>query len=160
MVAVTGPSGAGKSTLLALLMRFHDPDAGLIRLDGADLRDLPLHRLRQTVTLLPLRTRILSGSVRENIACGRPGATDEEIRRAARTAGAHGFVTALDDGRFTRLSGGRLLRIAIARALVRDTPVLVLDEPTTALDSRAAHDLLPALPGLSAGRPPPSSATT
>ncbi|WP_202234381.1 ABC transporter ATP-binding protein [Actinacidiphila reveromycinica] len=159
VVVVTGPSGAGKSTLLALLTRFYDPDAGSILLDGTDLRDLPLDRLREHVTLLPQRAHVLSGSIRENIACGRPGATDAEIERAARAAGAHAFVRALDDGYFTPLaprstglSGGQLQRIAIARALLRDSPVLVLDEPTTGLDASAVHHLLPALRRLSAGR--------
>ncbi|MDX6355637.1 MAG: ATP-binding cassette, subfamily bacterial, partial [Streptomyces sp.] len=134
-------------------------DQGSVRLDGAPLHTLPLDQLRENVTLLPQRTHILRGSVRENIACGRPGATDEQIQRAAEAAGAHRFIAELHRGYFTqlaphttRLSGGQLQRIAVARAMLRDTRVMVLDEPTTGLDALAVQQLLPALNRLAAGR--------
>ncbi|GAA3739709.1 ABC transporter ATP-binding protein [Streptomyces tremellae] len=159
LVVITGPSGAGKSTLAALLPRFYDPDAGAVRLDGTPLSALPLAHLRENVALLSQRPLVLHDTVRENIACGRPGATDEEVAAAARAADAHDFVSALPEGydtviapHTTRLSGGQLQRIAIARAILRDAPVLVLDEPTTGLDALTAHRVVAPLRRLMAGR--------
>jgi ATP-binding cassette, subfamily B, bacterial len=148
-VAIVGPSGAGKSTLARLLLRFDDPTAGSIAIDGRDLRDVTLHSLREHVGLLAQETLLPDVSVREAIAYGRPGASDEEIEAAARAAGAHEFICELPDGydtpvgqRGRRLSGGQRQRISIARALLRSTPVLVLDEPTTGLDAEAKAALL------------------
>ncbi|WP_404190895.1 ABC transporter ATP-binding protein [Streptomyces tauricus] len=158
-VLVTGPSGAGKSTLTKLLTRFYDPSAGVICLDGVPLTDVTLEFLRENVALLPQETLVLHGTVRENIACGRPGATDEEIERAARDADAHEFVRRLPDGYGTLitpgtavLSGGQLQRVAIARAMLRAAPVLVLDEPTTGLDALAARRVVQPLRRLVSGR--------
>ncbi|MFE4550918.1 ABC transporter ATP-binding protein [Streptomyces sp. NPDC056785] len=159
LVLVTGPSGAGKSTLSALLTRFHDPTAGVIRLDGVPLPGMSLSFLRENVTLLPQETPVLRGTVRENIACGRPGASMEDIERAARDAAAHDFVSALPGGYDTpiapgtaTLSGGQLRRIAIARAMLRAAPVLVLDEPTAGLDPVAARLVMRPVRRLMAGR--------
>ncbi|WP_406170932.1 ABC transporter ATP-binding protein [Streptomyces sp. NBC_00996] len=159
LVIVTGPSGAGKSTLSKLLTRFYDPTAGVICLDGVPLTDVPLEFLRENVALLPQETLVLHGTIRENIECGRPGATDAEIERAARDAVAHDFISALPDGYDTEiapgtatLSGGQLQRIAIARAMLRGAPVLVLDEPTAGLDSVAARRVVQPLRRLMAGR--------
>ncbi|MGV9338487.1 ABC transporter ATP-binding protein [Streptomyces sp. NPDC003688] len=159
LVIITGPSGAGKSTVSKLLLRFYDPDAGDILLDGVPLRDFPLARLREYVTLLPQETLVLHDTVRANIACGRPGASAGAIEAAARAADAHDFITRLPDGYDTevdpnsaRLSGGQLQRLAIARAILRDGPVLVLDEPTTGLDSMAARRIVRPLRRLMAGR--------
>ncbi|WP_229840679.1 ABC transporter ATP-binding protein [Streptomyces brasiliensis] len=159
LAIVTGPSGAGKSTLSKLLLRFYDPDSGDILLDGVPLRELPLARLREYVTLLPQETLVLHDTVRANIACGRPGAGERAIEEAARAADAHDFITRLPQGYDTgvdpnsaRLSGGQLQRLAIARALLRDSPVLVLDEPTTGLDAMAARRVVKPLRRLMAGR--------
>jgi ATP-binding cassette subfamily B protein len=159
LVIITGPSGAGKSTVSKLLLRFYDPDAGGVFLDGVPLRDFPLARLREYVTLLPQETLVLHDTVRANIACGRPGASDHAIEEAARAADAHDFITALPDGYDTRidpnsarLSGGQLQRLAIARAVLRDAPVLLLDEPTTGLDAIAARRIVGPLRQLMAGR--------
>ncbi|MER6083588.1 ABC transporter ATP-binding protein [Streptomyces sp. NPDC001833] len=159
LILVTGKSGAGKSTLSKLLTRFYDPSAGVICLDGVPLTDVPLEFLRENVALLPQQTLILNGTVRENIGCGRPGATDTEIEQAARDAAAHGFITALPEGYDTHiapgtaaLSGGQLQRIAIARAMLRAAPVLVLDEPTAGLDAIAARQVVAPLRKLMAGR--------
>ncbi|MFJ1974221.1 ABC transporter ATP-binding protein [Streptomyces sp. NPDC087903] len=159
LVIVTGPSGAGKSTLSKLLTRFYDPSAGVICLDGVPLTDVPLEFLRENVALLPQETLILNGTIRENIACGRPGASDAEIERAARSAAAHDFVAALPEGYDTgiapgtaALSGGQLKRITIARAMLRGAPVLVLDEPTAGLDSVAARQVVQPLRRLMSGR--------
>lgn len=159
LVVVTGPSGAGKSTLAKLLTRFYDPSTGAIHLDGVPLWDVPLHFLREQVTLLPQETLILHGTIRENIACGRPGATEDEVRRAAHAAAAHDFVAALPDGYDTRiapgtaaLSGGQLKRLTIARAMLRNAPVLVLDEPTAGLDAVAARQVIHPLRHLMSGR--------
>ena len=143
-IALVGPSGAGKSTLARLLLRFYDPDAGAVRIDGTDLRDAELASIRSNVSLLLQEALLLNGTIRENIAMGNPDADDDAIVAAARTAGAHEFVLELDDGYATevgerggRLSGGQRQRVAIARALVADAPILVLDEPSTGLDTRA-----------------------
>lgn len=159
LVIITGASGAGKSTLSKLLTRFYDPAAGLISLDGAPLPDLPLAFLRENVALLPQQTLILNGTIRENIECGRPGASAEDIEQAARSAAAHDFITALPEGYDTEiapgtaaLSGGQLQRIAIARAMLRAAPVLVLDEPTAGLDSVAARQVVQPLRRLMSGR--------
>jgi ATP-binding cassette subfamily B protein len=159
LVIITGPSGAGKSTLSKLLLRFYDPEAGEVALDGVPLPDFPLDRLREYVALLPQETLVLHDTVRANIACGRPGASEEAIVEAARAADAHDFVMGLPEGYDTqvdphsaRLSGGQLQRLAIARAILRDSPVLVLDEPTTGLDALAAHRIVDPLRRLMAGR--------
>ena len=149
VLAVMGPSGAGKSTLAKLLVRFMDPQGGTVRLDGIDVRDLTIATVRRTVTLLPQQAQLFHASIRDNIAYGRPDATEEEIVRAARAADAHEFVSALPRGYDSvigedgfQLSGGQSQRIAIARAFLRATPVLVLDEPTAGLDVRAALNVL------------------
>ena len=159
VVAIVGPSGAGKSTIGRLLLRFADPDAGAVRLDGHDLRDLTLASLRENVGLLQQETLLFDASVAENIAFGRDGATAAQVEAAARMAGAHAFVAQLPAGYATRvgprgraLSGGQRRRIEVARALLRDTPVVVLDEPTTGLDGAAARALAAPLRDLLRGR--------
>jgi ATP-binding cassette subfamily B protein len=159
LVIVTGPSGAGKSTLSKLLTRFYDPTAGVVCLDGVPLPDVSLEFLRENVALLPQETLILHGTIRENIECGRPGASQADIERAATDAVAHDFISVLPDGYDTEiapgtatLSGGQLQRIAIARAMLRAAPVLVLDEPTAGLDSIAARRVVQPLRRLMAGR--------
>ncbi|MEU4112900.1 ABC transporter ATP-binding protein [Kitasatospora sp. NPDC028055] len=158
-VALVGASGAGKSTVAKLLLRFYDPERGAVRLDGIDLRDLALGDLREQVAVLWQETLVIHGTVRENIAYGRPGATDAQITAAARAADAHEFVSRLPDGYDTvvgqhgrLLSGGQRQRIAIARAMVRDAPVLLLDEPTTGLDPESGRRILAPLGRLMNGR--------
>ncbi|HEY7350831.1 MAG TPA: ABC transporter ATP-binding protein [Ktedonobacterales bacterium] len=159
ILALVGPSGAGKSTLTKLLLRFYDPATGHILLDSHDLCDLSLHALRENVAVLLQETLVFDGTIRENIAYGRPGATDEEIVSAAQAADAHEFITALPDGYNTivgqkgrRLSGGQRQRIAIARALIRNAPILLLDEPTTGLDVESGQHILELLRRLMSGR--------
>jgi ABC-type multidrug transport system fused ATPase/permease subunit len=158
-VAVVGASGAGKSTLVKLLLRFFDPSSGAIRLDGCDLRELRLNSLRDNIALLLQETLVFDDTIRENIAYGRGGATQAQIEAAARAADAHDFITALPDGYDTpvgqkgrRLSGGQRQRIAIARAMIRDAPLLILDEPTTGLDTAATRRVLEPLRRLMSGR--------
>jgi ATP-binding cassette subfamily B protein len=158
-VALVGASGAGKSTLAKLLPRLYDPDRGSVRIDGIDLRELQLESLRRNVSILLQEALVLHGTIRENIVLGRPGATDEQIRAAARAAGAAEFIEALPQGfetdvgeRGGRLSGGQRQRVAIARALVADAPLLVLDEPSTGLDARSKAALAEPLRKLIAGR--------
>ncbi|WP_317621296.1 ABC transporter ATP-binding protein [Streptomyces sp. CBMA123] len=158
-VALVGESGAGKSTVAKLLLRFYDPQRGAVRLDGADLRDLALTDLREHIAVLLQETLVIHGTVRENIAYGRPDATDAQIAAAARAADADEFVSRLPDGYDTvvgrhgsLLSGGQRRRIAIARAMIRDAPVLLLDEPTTGLDPESGRRILEPLGRLMAGR--------
>lgn len=158
-VALVGPSGAGKSTVLSMLLRFYDPQAGRICIDGVDLRALALDDLRKTIALVPQETIIFSGSAADNIRFGRQEASDEEVHAAARAAEAHDFISALNDGyaaemgeRGVRLSGGQRQRIAIARAILRDAPLLLLDEATSALDAQSEAAIQQALERLEKGR--------
>lgn len=159
ILALVGPSGAGKSTVTKLLLRMYDPAAGAVTLDGLDIRDLTLASLRRNIALVPQETLVLDRTVRENIAYGRPGATQEEIVAAARAADVHDFVTALPEGYDTpmgqkgrRFSGGQRQRVAIARAMVAEAPVLVLDEPTAGLDALAVRRVMRPLRRLMRGR--------
>jgi len=140
-IAVIGPTGAGKSTLLGLLPRFFDPSAGVVEIDGIDVREYKLKSLRSQISMVLQPPLIFPLSVRDNIAYGRPGATDAEIKEAARLARIHDFIASLPEGYDTVIgetgaafSEGERQRIAIARALLRDAPILILDEPTSALD--------------------------
>ena len=158
-VAIIGPSGAGKSTLVSLLVRAIDPVSGCVRLDGYRLTDLDLAQLRSSVSLLHQEAVLFTGTIRENIRMGRSDATDAEVEAAARAANAHDFITEQPEGYDTvvgerggTLSGGQRQRIAIARALLRRSPVVVLDEATTGLDPEAASLVLDAIDRLSAGR--------
>ena len=157
--ALVGGSGAGKSTIARLLLRFYDPQSGQIRIDGGDIRGYTLHSLRSQISIVMQQPHLFALSIRDNIAYGRLEASDEEIERAARLACAHDFITTLPDGYDTvlaeggaSLSAGQRQRIAIARAIVRDAPIVILDEPMTGLDldSEAAVQL--ALERLTAGR--------
>jgi ATP-binding cassette, subfamily B, bacterial len=158
-VAIVGASGAGKTTLATLMVRFYDPIAGRITLDGYDLRALTLRSLRENVALVLQDPIIFAASLRENIAYGRPDATAAEVEAAARAANAHDFIAALPDGydtivgeRGVTLSGGQRQRVGIARAFVKDAPVLILDEPTSALDAENERAVLDALSRLVRGR--------
>lgn len=151
-VAIVGPSGAGKSTVFQLLLRFYDPASGRIELDGVRTADMALHDLRQRVGIVPQDAVIFSTSALENIRYGKPEATDEETRAAARAAFAHEFITALPEGydtflgeRGVRLSGGQRQRIAIARAMLKNAPLLLLDEATSALDAESERMVQAAL---------------
>jgi len=158
-VALVGPSGAGKSTILSMLLRFHDPAAGRILVDGVDLREVDPAQLREQLALVPQQPTLFASSAFENIRYGRLEATDEEVQRAAEAAEANEFLQALPEGyaselgeRGARLSGGQQQRIAIARALLKDAPILLLDEATSALDAQSERAVQQALERLMAGR--------
>ena len=158
-VALVGPSGAGKSTVLHLLLRFYDPQAGAITLDGVDLRAMARADFRRALALVPQDPVIFATTARENIRFGRPEATDAEVEQAARAAAAHDFIAALPQGYDTQvgergmmLSGGQKQRIAIARAILRDAPVLLLDEATSALDAESERAVQEAFARLAQGR--------
>jgi ATP-binding cassette, subfamily B, bacterial len=159
VVALVGDSGAGKTTIGKLVLRFYDPSAGNVMLDGHDVRDYSLADLRRNIAVVLQETLVLDGTVRDNIAWARPDATDAEIRRAALAADAAQFIEALPDGYDTRvgqrgrlLSGGQRQRVAIARAMLRDAPLLLLDEPTSGLDTESAERLLGPMRRLMVGR--------
>ena len=158
-VAMVGRSGAGKSTLAKLLLRFYDPAQGSIHLDGIDLRQLSVDSLRANIALVLQETLVFDGTIRENIAYGKPGAGEREVVRAAIDADAHDFISRLPDGyethigqRGRRLSGGQAQRVAIARAMIRGAPLLILDEPTTGLDAESTQRILRPLRKLMSGR--------
>ncbi len=158
-VALVGPSGAGKSTVFQLLLRFYDPQSGAIRIDGVDLRALDPTELRQRISVVQQNAPLFSGSAADNIRFGRPDATMADIEAAARLANAHDFIAALPDGYetalgqgATTLSGGQRQRLAIARAILRDAPIVLLDEATSALDSESERAIQIAFERISAGR--------
>ncbi|MAA99683.1 MAG: ABC transporter ATP-binding protein [Stappia sp.] len=159
VTALVGPSGAGKSTVFAMLERFHDPLAGRVLIDGTDIREAGLQSLRAQIALVSQDTFLFDLSVRDNIAIGRPGASEDDIRQAAREANAEEFILGLDGGYDAsvgegggRLSGGQRQRVAIARAILRDAPILLLDEATSALDSESEAKIQEALSRLMKGR--------
>jgi ATP-binding cassette subfamily C protein CydCD len=158
-VAIVGRSGAGKTTCAHLLLRFWDPDTGSITLDGFDLREFKLDDLREQIALVSQDTYLFNTSVKENISVARPDATASEIEYAARFANAHEFIVNLPEGydtsvgeRGMKLSGGQRQRISIARALLKDAPILILDEATSHLDAVNEQHVREALGRLMKGR--------
>jgi len=158
-IAIVGATGTGKSTLVSLVPRFYDPSDGEVRIDGQDIRNYALQSLREQISLVLQDQLLFSGTIRENIAFGRPDASDEEIAAAAVTANADEFIQRFPAGyetlvaeRGTTLSGGQKQRIAIARAILRDAPILILDEPTTGLDAAAERTVMDALERAAARR--------
>jgi ATP-binding cassette subfamily B protein/subfamily B ATP-binding cassette protein MsbA len=159
VIAIVGSTGAGKSTLAGLIPRFYDPDAGRVLIDGRDVRDVQLASLRDRIAIVPQESFLFPVTVAENIGLGRADASRRDIEEAARAANAHAFITALPGGydavvgeRGATLSGGERQRIAIARALLKDAPILLLDEPTSALDPETEHAVVEALERLMRGR--------
>jgi ATP-binding cassette, subfamily B, bacterial len=158
-LGIAGRTGAGKSTLMSLLMRFYDPNRGQILLDGVDLRDYKLAELRNQFAIVMQEPVLFSTSIAENIAYARPGASFQDIVAAAKVANAHDFIVALPDGydtlvgeRGLRLSGGERQRIALARAFLKDAPILILDEPTSAIDVATEALIMEAMQRVMAGR--------
>ena len=158
-VALVGPSGGGKTTISSLIPRFYDIDSGEILIDGKDIKNLSLKSLRDNIGMVQQDVYLFSGSVRENIAYGNPGATEEDIIRAAELAGADGFIRQLPEGydtyvgeRGVKLSGGQKQRISIARVFLKDPPMLILDEATSALDNESERLVQKSLSRLAKGR--------
>ncbi|MBQ9644333.1 MAG: ABC transporter ATP-binding protein, partial [Lachnospiraceae bacterium] len=158
-IALVGPSGGGKTTLCSLLPRFYDVTSGSVRVDGLDVRDVTQKSLRQAIGIVQQDVYLFAGNVRDNIAYGKPGATQEEIEEAARKADIHDFIMSLPDGydtyvgeRGARLSGGQKQRIAIARVFLKNPPILILDEATSALDNESERYIQKSLDLLAKGR--------
>jgi ABC-type multidrug transport system fused ATPase/permease subunit len=159
VIGIVGPTGAGKSTLVSLLPRFYEPASGSITLDGVDVRGIELVSLRSQISVVLQDSLLFSGTIADNIRYGRPEASAAQIEAAARAANAHDFIAALPNGYETtigekgvRLSGGERQRIAVARAFLKDAPILILDEPTSSIDSRTEAVILDALERLIVGR--------
>ena len=157
--ALVGPSGGGKSTIIALIQRFYSPASGKIVIDGQNISDVDLVSLRDRIAFVSQDVFLFRGTIRENIALGKPGATDAEIEQAARMANAHDFIVGFKTGYETgvgeqgaQLSGGQRQRIAIARAFLKNAPIILLDEPTAALDSESEREVQKALDSLRQGR--------
>jgi ABC-type multidrug transport system fused ATPase/permease subunit len=157
--AFVGPTGAGKTTLVNMLPRFYDPATGAVKIDGRDIREYALPALRSSLALVSQETSLFNGTVRDNIGMGKLGATDDEIVAAAKAARLHDFIMSLPAGYDTivgerggRFSGGQRQRLAIARALLRDAPILILDEATSALDAETEHEILEELAAVTAGK--------
>ncbi|MFZ5802254.1 MAG: ABC transporter ATP-binding protein [Candidatus Omnitrophota bacterium] len=157
--AFVGPSGAGKTTLVHLIPRFYDPTLGVIRINGTDIRDLTIRSLRGLIGMVSQDTILFNATIRENIAYGRPEASPEEVRKAAEAAFAHEFIESLPQGydtpigeRGLKLSGGQRQRLAIARAILKDAPILILDEATSHLDTESEREVQKALENLMKGR--------
>jgi ATP-binding cassette subfamily B protein len=158
-LALVGASGAGKSTIVSLLLRLYEPQSGVIRIDGRDIEDYQIKSLRRNIGLVLQQAILFGATIRENIAYGRPDAADVEIESAAWAANADEFIWGLEDGydtviaeRGATLSGGQRQRIAIARALVRNAPILILDEPMTGLDVESESKVREALDRLMTGK--------
>jgi ABC-type multidrug transport system fused ATPase/permease subunit len=158
-VAIVGATGAGKSTLISLVPRLYDPSGGAVSIDGEDIRQYSVQSLRSQISLVLQDSLLFSGTIRENIAFGRPDASDEDILAAAVVANAADFIDALPDGYETlvaeggtTLSGGQKQRIAIARAILRDSSILILDEPTSGLDAASERTVIDALESAARGR--------
>jgi ATP-binding cassette subfamily B protein len=158
-VALLGATGSGKSTIINLIPRFYDVTKGKISVDGFDVRDVTLESLRSQIGIVLQETTLFSGTIRDNIAFGRPDATQEEVEAAARAAAAHDFISATPLGydtpvgeRGSTLSGGQKQRVAIARALLLNPRILILDDSTSAVDSVTEHEIQQALDKLMAGR--------
>ncbi len=158
-VGIVGHTGAGKSTIANLLIRLYDTDSGSITIDGYNVRELTFDTLRRNIAIVSQETYLFQGTIYENIAYGKPNATRDEVVRAARISGAHDFICKLPDGYSTRigfgykeLSGGEKQRVSIARAILRDPPILILDEATSAMDTRTERSIQEALEKLSEGR--------
>ncbi len=158
-IAIVGPTGSGKTTIMSLLLRFYDPKVGSVRIDGQDLKRIRLASLRRQVGIVLQEAVLFHMTIRENIAYGRPEATAEQIVAAAKAAQAHRFITRLPNGydtvigeRGSTLSGGERQRIAIARAILKDAHIVILDEPTTGLDAESETLVLQALEELTKGR--------
>jgi ABC-type multidrug transport system fused ATPase/permease subunit len=159
LVGVVGTTGGGKSTVVSLIPRFYDPTSGCVRIDGVDIREYKLHPLREQIGFVLQDTVLFRGTIRDNIAYGRPGATQKEIEEAAKLANADEFISRMPHGydtmvgeRGLTLSGGQRQRIGIARAVIRNTPILILDEPTAALDTESERLVIEALERLMKGR--------
>jgi subfamily B ATP-binding cassette protein MsbA len=159
VAAFVGPTGAGKTTMINLIPRFYDVLSGHIRIDGEDVRDFQIESLRRNISVVLQETILFRAPIWQNIAYGKVEATREEIVRAAKLANAHEFIMKLPEGyetmvgeRGATLSGGQRQRIAIARAIIRDAPILIMDEPTTGLDAASEQLVLDALKNLMAGR--------
>jgi subfamily B ATP-binding cassette protein MsbA len=159
VAAIVGPTGTGKTTILGLVARFYDPGSGQVKIDGTDIRRYTQKSVREQLSFVLQETLLLRATVWQNIAYGKPGASREQIIRAAQLANAHEFVEEMPEGydtviaeRGVSLSGGQRQRIAIARAIIRDTPILILDEPTTGLDAASEHAVLEALDRLMEGK--------
>jgi len=158
-IAIVGPTGAGKSTLVSLLPRFIDPDQGRVEIDGMDIKELRLASLRRNISMVLQPPMVFPISIRENIAYGRPGASDAEVERVARLARAHDFIARLPEGyasvigeQGSTLSEGERQRLTIARALLRDAPILILDEPTSSVDAETEGLIMEGVRALMSGR--------